>query len=138
MKKSIILFFALSALAQPAGAKEETVLYCVDELSTGFDRPEKGQWKVIDFALERFPIKVKGDWESLITDDWEYKCHNFNFLNRGERVICKSVSDWDGDTFQVDPQSLRYVRSRLSPGGFVNGNVKSDNDNISAGKCEKF
>ena len=139
MKKSIILFLALVALAQPAWTAEETVLYCADEMVTGFYKDkEDGQWEETSFHPERFSIQVKGDWESLRVHDTPLECHTFD-SQPGVTVHCKATYKWLSWGFQIHPASGRYVFAKMSRYGLASlPQEHHGTDSLQAGKCERF
>ena len=139
MKKFIIPFLALAALAQPAAA-EDTVFYCVEEMSTGFYKDkENGKWKSVEFIEARYSIKVKDDWKSMSHEGFHFKCHKDDLVSRGNyTATCKAFDGWLGSTFKIDLRSLRYVFAQPSSSAYIRGYQGFDTDRISVGKCESF
>ena len=129
--------FALVIVAiQTKPARAETVLYCTEELHTGLWK-ENGTWEVANFELERFSMKVTGDWAALQIGKELFECFGDREFEGGFPIICKNVKPYKNSAINIDKYSLRFVKSHPSLAGYAL-ETGTDSDNLSAGKCEKF
>ena len=127
------IIIGLLAILWVAPAKAEIVLYCQDELATGFakDKDTK-QWEEGSFVKERHTIKFSKDYKTLSGLKWPMKCHQ-PFSHLPDQITC---NEYSGFSFHYHTKKMRFVYVRSSTSGFVKNST--DTDSISAGTCKKF
>lgn len=132
----IRLCLLLICLFSPFALAEEKVLYCVDELGTGFHQTDDG-YKSAGFKPERFTAKLNGYTQvELSNTDHPYQCFLVGFVGEGNPMVCKSQRGSITDSFTLDIESYRYSRTALSYGAFPTN--AGDTEIIYIGRCEEF
>ena len=134
------IIIGLLAILWVAPAKAEIVLYCQDELATGFikDKNTK-QWEEGSFVKERYTIKFSKDYKTLSglhipqsSTPIPMKCHQpYNHLP--DQIIC---NEYSGFSFRYHTKKMRFVFVQAGIFGFVKN--LTDTDSIRAGTCKKF
>ncbi len=132
------IIIGLLAILWVAPAKAEIVLYCQDELATGFakDKDTK-RWKKRNFVKERYTIKFSKDYKTLSglvesSVPRPMKCHQaYNHLP--DQIICNEKA---GFSFRYHTKKMRFVYVHSTISGFVDNTT--DTDSISAGTCKNF
>ena len=125
------MFAAGSSLA------EGQVLYCTDEISTGFIKTD-GEWKVTKFVLKRHTIKFDNSFKSVKFKDFNYDCSQ-----SGEKNIISCIG-YIGDRnnnptlFSYNKLHQRYHWVSPILYSYVYNEIYSDTAAMTAGKCEKF
>ena len=133
--KFLFLYLCLGFIS-PASA--DMVLFCVDEIATGFISDSNG-WRKGNFKPERFSIKIEGDWDTLVHEGVSFNCNGPIEFKGSFPKVCKSTNSTASDSFNIDKYSLRYVRTQISVAGYASRlRDEPDTDQIYAGKCEKF
>ena len=136
-------------IAQSAHA--DTVLYCAEDVSTGLSN-SSGSWKTTDFKLERFSVKVIGDFSQIIKDDNIYDCRPaFSASFEPHRLTCFHTASFSDSgniveygglpkVFHFNAKTQRFVDVSVSTYGFTEDGTQdnSDTDSMSGGKCENF
>ena len=135
MKNISIVFFIIGVLISNH-SNADHVLYCQEELNTGF-RNDEGSWRVANFNPQRFTIKFKNDYSTLegLRENNIFSCsptYGTIFL---DSLTCRAR--FAGETFLFNKKNKKFQYSSPSPyGGYdVNG---TDSENFSVGTCEKF
>ena len=134
-KISFVIFCVL--LVSTEKVYSEEVLYCTDELGTGFSK-KSGDWKETSFKTGRFTVKILGDFLGLQLDEDKFSCFDGGTFEGYHPIICNSELKYSTYSFNFDKNTLRYVRTRISIGGYASTNPTPDTDGIFAGKCEQF
>lgn len=138
MNKIAFVVFIFGVLIS-SNLKAETVLYCQDELATGF--LNEGSWNDYKFRKLRYTIKFKNDYSILegLKPNSPFSCitaYDGLLPDMSNTFIC--MSDYsNGTTFIFDKSTGRYVyfAPNVAGGYTKNGN---DTTNMYAGTCEKF
>ena len=134
-KISFVIFCGL--LVSTEKVHSEEVLYCTDELATGFIK-KSGTWKETFFKQKRFTVKILGDFLGLQADEEKFSCYDGGTFGGYHPIICKSELEYSSHSFNFDKNTLRYVRTSISIGGYASTNPTPDTEGIYAGKCEQF
>lgn len=131
MKKLLLLLLLIPNLVLA-----EIVLYCKDEIATGFSK-ENGRWITGDFEPLRHTIKFNDDYTALvIADDYagQMTCKRPFDSFRPEHINCSNSVG--SKHFSYNQDTKRYVMTFQGSSGYVlNG---GDTDDMRAGSCEKF
>ena len=134
MKKLLILLFSTLVSLNSYG---DIVLYCQDELATGFFN-ENGAWKAGPYELRRYTIKFSDDYSSVSLNEVlpDLPC-DYAFGDAigsyFDIVVCNQPN---GHNFKYDKVSKRYIYNQSSFFGYIEDSV--DSDAMTAGTCQKF
>jgi hypothetical protein len=122
-------------LVSPFSLAEE-VLYCVDELSTGTNQSDNGEWSEGSFPLKKRIVNFNDDRSSLkgLADDEIYTCSTVYLSVRLESLVCRSPNNTD--TLLINMETMRYEFAIMSPFGYADDGF--DNSGIFAGTCTTF
>ncbi|MGC6392013.1 MAG: hypothetical protein ACON5C_09375 [Alphaproteobacteria bacterium] len=132
-----LLFCLLLLIAQPVASAADQVLYCVDELATGFAK-KNGEYKKVSFELSKRTLKVTGD---IIKEKVEgftvsYYCEDSFFTRiNSETMFCESLSA-KPSIYYLNKDTLKYIH--IIHGRF---DLLKDGDDAYGtilGRCEKF
>ena len=126
-KKKVLLILSL-LLFSPA-AKAEVVLYCQDELATGFVLRET--WTESNFKHARMTLKFDDAFTEVKWSDgerWDCEPHAVR-----DFVRCRAYND----IFLFNKKTLRYLTTNLSGMGWLR-DVEGWTESIHAGTCTKF
>ena len=133
----LITAIATAIISSAAATKADQILYCTDELSTGFIKKDGG-WRITNFTLDRFTLKVEGDFEALIHGGDRFSCFEEWVFSGDSPIVCNNDVH-KSSSITIDKDSLRYVRTETFGFGFVSSKLDlPDTDSISAGTCEAF
>jgi|TARA_B110001469_G_C9509356_1_gene253963 hypothetical protein len=135
MKKLLVCILTFGILiATPT--KAEIVLYCQDELATGFSK-QGGEWRSGKFKLLRHTVKFNDDFtraSGLTLKPMECVIPLPN--SSPNRVHC--VHLWGAhETFAYDKKNTRYTFVNMVA-GYVRGGDNPDTDVMYSGTCESF
>lgn len=126
------LLVVLLILSVTHVSNAEEVMYCVEDVVTGFTS-NNGQLESVDFKPARFTVKVLRDFESVIIDDFTFQCSSpFPTTARSAYKLC---NHYGGDSFRFITTNRKFIFIKSSSFGYLFGN---DDDGISAGTCETF
>jgi hypothetical protein len=132
-KKRILLTLAL-LLCAPI-AKAELVLYCQDELATGFAEVD-GSWKETSFKPYRWTIRFNDTFTQLNLNDRRWTCETYAFVDQSR---CWSKGLGEGHIFMIHRETLRYQYLLLSPRGWLrSSDVGGRTESMYVGTCETF
>ena len=136
--RALITAITTAIICSAAAAKADQILYCTDELATGFIK-ENGGWRITNFTLDRFTLKVEGDFEALIYDGDKYSCvYDWRIVVDEWRIVCNH-DIFKSSSITMDKDSLRYVLTNTFGFGFASSKLdRPDTDSIHAGTCETF
>ena len=135
--RALITAIATAMICSAAAAKADQILYCTDELSTGFIKKDGG-WRITNFTLDRFTLKVEGDFEALIHGGDRFSCVERWAFSGDSPIFCNNDVH-KSSSITMDKDSLRYVLTETFGFGFVSSKLdRPDTDSISAGTCETF
>ena len=140
MKKLLLFLFTFGLLISTS-ATAEIVLYCNDELATGFTKKNgNGIWRTTNFNLERYTIKFSDDYSEVKGVDTlgaKYSWQCTNILNNEKYNTVRCISDLnDGESFTYHKNTKRFIISRGAIFGFIDNGT--DDNGIKAGTCQKF
>ena len=78
-----------------ADSDSEKVLYCADELATGFAK-ENGEWKEKTFQQERYTVKIKMVESTYVRNDpmQDIRFYTVEFSDVG-RFRCQDIFGWE-------------------------------------------
>ena len=135
--RALITAITTAMICLAAATKADQILYCTDELATGFIK-ERGGWRTVNVIPERFTLKVEGDFETLIHSGNRYSCLELWMAFGVSRVSCNE--DYYGAfSIIMDKNSLRYVRTYPADDGFVSSKENDFATDVTyAGTCETF
>ena len=129
MKKILLLLLLIPNLVMA-----ENVLYCQDELHTGFSN-ENGVWKETTFKKLRHTIKFNDDYTFLEGVSYRPMSCSKPFDHKSDYIACVN-SLGSHETFSYNTLTKRFLYSNISSGGYAaNG---ADTESLSAGTCETF
>ena len=137
MKKLLLLLFSILISFNSFG---EIVLYCQDELGTGFSKSESSsKWHVTEFKLYRSTVKFNDDY-SLVTiltegDRIQFACNQFLM---DDKVICNNDV---GFSYRYDKLNKRFTFIKAHLMGYIDDPLLSSVhwfDSMFAGTCETF
>ena len=133
MKKLLVLLISILISFNSYGEK---VLFCNDELATGF-RYKNGNYAMQKFTLQRYTIKFNDDYSVLSgLDDKDWKCFNSYFTSEYNSIACESP--WqNGASFSFHKPSKRYLYFYSGTDGYIDPSTQGD-DLISVGTCIDF
>ena len=130
---SVIFIFGLSLSTI---LKAETVLYCKEELSTGFIK-ENGVWVERRFKNNRYTLKFNEQFSKLLGLSetplecvWAYDTKNYDSL------VCKSKFA-DGNFFNYNTKTKKFIYSQSTIWGYISDQF-DDTNTISVGSCQNF
>ena len=131
MKKLLILLFSIMISFNSYG---DIVLYCQDEVSTGFIKKNQS-WKQSAFIVKRYTIKFNDDYSSLSLDEVNVNlpCEYAFGIDDFNTLVCSSD---DGMNFIYDFVKKRYVFNKSSIFGYIKEGP--DSDYMSIGTCQNF
>lgn len=116
-----LLFCLLLLMAQPVSASADQVLYCVDELATGFFKKD-GEYIEGSFKREKRTVKVLGEYTGVILDNTRFNCSESMFIKGvfgcGPAVLPPHSPSL---SFRVNSKTLRYVYIISSGEGVLSG-----------------
>ena len=131
-----LLFCLLLLMAQPVASAADQVLYCVDELATGFVKKD-GEYIEGSFKRLKRTVKVLGEYTGVVLDKTRFNCSESMFIKGvfgcSPAVLPLPNPDW---SFRVNSKTLRYVYIISSGEGVLSGG--EDTDTIVTGTCTKF
>ena len=126
-----ILIALLMTLATQAGA--EKVLYCFDDLGTGFYN-EDSRWKSSNFNLERHIARFNNDHSELKFNEANYQCV-VPWENNNNQRVCTHEYDM-GWTVIYGIETQKFIRIQCSAASYTND--ETDTCSVYIGKCESF
>ena len=137
--KKLILAISVFILFGSPFANAEHVYYCASELATGISKDKKtGRWKEVYFEKVRYTIKFNEDYSKLNgLDRIEWNCfqaYTYEASLKNLRVCYRK--DNNGELFQFDTNSLRFLFNSTSTTGFLENDYSTNA--IYAGTCQKF
>ena len=135
--KKLILAISVFLLFGSSFANAEQVYYCLDELATGFIKD--GVWQSGEFKQQRHTIKFNDDHTELtgLGGKSAWKCKKaYRDYSKTERVCYPTYHN--GELFQFDIKTLRYLYSNTPITGYVRNYRDSDTNVIEVGTCQKF
>ena len=127
MKKLLLLLLLI-----PNFVLAENVLYCKDEIATGFSK-ENGRWITGNFVLLRHTIKFNDDYTALDMGEVRMTCRR-PMSWKPEHIVCSDILGFEHFSYNQDTK--RYVKTIQGSGGYVLDGP--DTDTMQAGSCEKF
>ena len=130
MKKLLLLILLIPNLVMA-----ENVIYCQDELATGYFKNENGVWKTSDFKLERHTIKFNDDYTYLRAYPLT-QCLALNHIITYLTILLVYIQ-WVVMKLFHTINLLNAFCIQISLRG---GMLKSgpDTESLSAGSCEAF
>jgi hypothetical protein len=116
--------------------KAEIVLFCQDELATGFLK-KGGKWQSGNFELKRHTVKFNDDFTLVYGLTAEPMECVIPFPGSSpNRVHCVHLWGFH-ETFAYDKKNTRYTFVNYSA-GYVKSGDNPDTDVMYAGTCESF
>ena len=116
--------------------KAEIVLYCQEELLTGFLKDGEN-WRTINFKKERYTIKFNNDYSELygLDESRPYICSSA-YTHAPDALACLS-GFFNGQSFIFNKRTKRFVFSfsKLNAGYDIDG---TDTDTMTIGTCKIF
>jgi hypothetical protein len=137
MKKLLLFLFTFGLLISTSSTAE-IVLYCNDEMATGFTKENgNGIWRKGNFTLDRYTIRFSDDYSEVkgLDSSRVWQCKDSFQTKKYNTVICSSNFD-AGEMFTYNKNTQRFVFVKGTAFGFVANGV--DTDIISGGTCQKF
>jgi hypothetical protein len=135
MKKILILLFSILISFNSLG---EVVLYCTDELSTGF-KYKNNKWSEVSFVRKRHTIKFNDDYSKLMGItylDWD--CTDTYADKSYNSIFCVAPYE-NGRTFSYHKDTKRYILIDGTTDGYIeNVSGEKGTDNFRAGSCQNF
>ena len=136
MKKLLLLLFLMLV---SLGSYGEKVLYCSDNLATGFFK-ENGHWSSGDFTLKKWTIKFNQDYSLLsgLKGGRDWNCFNSYGNTDYNSIAC--VSAWEnGGAFSYHKKNKRYLYISSITDGYIDTYVEPQGtDILRAGSCVDF
>ena len=132
MKKLLVLLFSIMISFNSFG---DVVLYCQEELNTGFISKNQ-KWSITKFNLLRHTIKFSNNYDELIG----FTEQNWNCLDSYDNkdfnsVVCIAPYQ-NGKSFTYDKNTKRFILVKGTTDGYID--QSSDTNSMSAGTCKKF
>jgi hypothetical protein len=141
--KNLFLAISVFILFGSSYANAEQVYYCASQpnLATGIDKDKKtDKWFRNGFSVSRYTIKFNDDYTKLESKDvFTGNCFRpFPELPGTKTyVVCYDKHN-NGNVFQFDTKTLRFLFVQASIYGFLDNGKDSDTNAIFPGTCQKF
>jgi hypothetical protein len=132
MKKLLALLFSILISFNSYG---DIVLYCQEELKTGFISNNQ-KWSIVKFDLERHTIKFSNNYSELMG----FTHQNWNCLDSYDTkeynsIVCIAPYQ-NGKSFAYDKNTKRFILVGGTTDGYID--KSSDTNAMSAGTCKEF
>jgi hypothetical protein len=138
MKKLLLCILSCGILITTQ-VKAETILYCQDELATGFHKKD-GSWTAASFKKKRHTIKFNDSFtilKGLYNDNYGPMECTAPFDAKPYFLVC--ADNWGPLTvFTYNQTTRRYVTTQLSGSGYTDIQDNPDTESLYAGTCTSF